>query len=123
MAASFLGCIPLRSPNEHDAMPAVAVEKIERVVHPGVKPRLHVLGDFANDVLLVAQPHELAARRRGPDRILALLAVVAVLHRNIFVTLSGAPRRGAESKGRESQVFVAVLRLRDASHRSAQDDI
>ncbi len=44
-----------------------------------------MLRDFANDVLFVAQPHELSAGRRRPDRVLALLAVVAVLHLERFV--------------------------------------
>ena len=61
-------------------MSAVAVQEIERFVHPRVETRLQMPRDFLHDVLLVAQPHELRARRRRPDRVFTLFAVITVFH-------------------------------------------
>ncbi len=65
---------------EDDAVTGVAVEELEPLGQPGVEAALDVLGDLAGDVLTILQPREFGPRRRGPNRFLTLLAVVAVRH-------------------------------------------
>jgi hypothetical protein len=44
---------------EDDSVPAMAIEKIERLRHPRIEPRLQMSLDFADDMLFVAQPQQL----------------------------------------------------------------
>ena len=61
-------------------MAAVTIEKIERLIHPRVKPRLHVLRNLAHRVLLIAKPQQFGSRGCGPNRLFAFFAMVTVLH-------------------------------------------
>lgn len=60
----------------------MAIEKIEPLGHPRIETRLQVTRDLLYDVLLLAQPHQLGARRRRPDRVFTLFTEVTVLHAN-----------------------------------------
>jgi len=62
-------------------VPVVLVEEIKTLVNPGVEPGLNVARYLARNVLAVLEPLQLRARRREPDRVFALFAVVAVRHR------------------------------------------
>ena len=61
-------------------MTAMAIEKFETLVDPRIEPGLNVTGDFAHDVLAILEPLQLAARRRGPDRFFAFLALITESH-------------------------------------------
>lgn len=61
-------------------MAAVAIEKIKPFTHPRVDTGLQMLRNLAHDMLFVAQPNQLRARRRRPNRFIAFFAMITVLH-------------------------------------------
>ena len=61
-------------------MPTVPIKKLKSLANPRIHPTGHMLSDFTHQVLAIAQPDELASGGGGPDRLVAILAVEAVLH-------------------------------------------
>lgn len=77
-------------------MPRVMSEELEPIVDPRVETSLHVLRDLAHDMLAIHQPEQLAARCRRPNRLFALLAVIAEPHITYFPkAFAGIDRRDA----------------------------
>ena len=60
-------------------MALMLVEKGQAVHHPGVEAPARVAGHLAYDVEPVPKPGQFAARRRGEDCDLAILALVTEL--------------------------------------------
>jgi len=62
-------------------MALVSVQEGQTVVHPAVQSAAQVAPHLTHDVGPAGQPLQLGPGRGEPDRFLALLALVAVLHR------------------------------------------
>lgn len=60
--------------HQDDVVAAVCVEELQAFGHPDVEPGRRVLGDFAHDVLTIAQPAQLLRPLRQPHDFTANLA-------------------------------------------------